>query len=84
MCFAHCEASGLCVAGDADGRVAAYDVARGERVWFHTDNTDTRPTAVAVGAGVVVVGFADGTTRAFERSASGAASARAARPWRRR
>ena len=66
VCFAHCEASGLCVAGDADGRLAAYDVARGERVWFHTDNTDTRPTAVAVGAGVVVVGFADGTTRAFE------------------
>ena len=26
VCFAHCEASGLCVAGDADGEVAAYDV----------------------------------------------------------
>jgi hypothetical protein len=71
VCFAHCEASGLSVAGDADGGLAAYDVARGERVWFHTDTKKkreafSRPTAVAVGAGVAVVGFADGTTRAFE------------------
>jgi hypothetical protein len=26
VCFAHCEASGLCVAGDADGELAAHDV----------------------------------------------------------
>ena len=74
-CFAFCETSGLCVAGDVGGTLAAYDVTSGARVWRSSitvndddadDGTKMRPTCVAVGAGVAVFGLADGTTRSFD------------------
>ena len=74
-CFAFCETSGLCVAGDVGGTLAAYDVTSGARVWRSSitvndddadDVTKMRPTCVAVGAGVAVFGLADGTTCSFD------------------
>ena len=68
-CFAFCETSGVCVAGDVGGTLAAYDVKSGARVWRSSTGDDSdgnnfvRPTCLALGAGVAVFGMADGTTR---------------------
>jgi len=70
-CFAFCETSGVCVAGDVGGTLAAYDVKSGARVWRSSTGDDSdgnnfvRPTCLALGAGVAVFGMADGTTRSF-------------------
>ena len=81
VCFAFCKETNVAVVGDTSGVLAAYDVQRSTRLWCSDESgkdsygglllKENKPkvsaaaTAVAIGGGAVVVGFANGAIRAY-------------------